>query len=439
MSGPSRRRMLGSATWATLQQIVTLGGTAISGIMLARVLTKEEFGIFSYATTVAGVGMTIMTAGLSSLAIKQFVQNPDRQRTTMTALVAIRELCAVVAYIVLLVVSLSSGTSEIIAVTAIALAVLFARAFDATEFWFQSRVESHKPAIVRITAVLLFLAIRLVLAISGADLVTFIFLYVAEAVVITIGLLLRYRVDKAGTGFGKVDPALIKSMMGQSWILLLAGIAAQVNSRGDIFVLQALLGSEAVGTYAAAARFSELFYFLPVVITTATFPALLATRKKEGETSVVYKKMLQRSYDLACWGGVAVAALVFFVGPPLITLLYGEEYATSGVILQVHVLALPLVFMAAVFSKWIVAEHLLLASLWRHSIGAALNIALNFLLIPQLGVIGAAYATVASYVVASYLSCFVGKRTRIAGIQMTLALVAPVRAVVHAVKSKGTP
>ncbi|MBX0301729.1 flippase [Cryobacterium sp. 1639] len=433
----SRGRILGSASWATMQQIVTLGGTAVSGVILARTLTVEQFGVFSYGTTLAGIGMTIMTAGLSGLAIKHLVESPNVQRSTMTALIVIREVCAAFAYVVLLLVSLSSGSEETVAVTAIALVVLFARAFDASEYWYQSRMESNKTAPIRIGVVLAFLAVRLLLAVNGANLTVFVVLYLLESVLVSAGLLLRYTLDKSSQGFGRLDSGIVSDLFSKSWILLLAGVAAQINTRSDIVILQALLGSESVGMYAAAARLSELFYFLPVVFMTATFPALLSTRRRFGERSAEYRAALQRSYDLACWAGVGIASVVLLLGPFALTVLYGEKYAAAGEILQIHVLVLPLVFMAAVFSKWIVAENLLVASLVRHALGGVLNVGLNFWLIPQIGLIGAAYATVISYAVASYVSCFIGSRTRVAGVQMSIALAAPVRFAAKILKERG--
>lgn len=423
----SRRNVLGSASWATLQQFVTLGATAVSGIVLARVLPVGDFGVFSYTTTLASMGMAIMAAGLSTLAVKYLAENANSQRAGMTALVLIREFFAVVAYLILLAVSITSGNSETVGLTALSLCVLFARAFDATEFWFQSRVESQKTAPVRIGVVLAFLVGRIAFALAGAELIVFVVLYVLESVVVSAGLLLRYLCDRDSQGFGQPRFEVARELLGKSWILLLAGIAAQVNSRGDVIVIQALLGSEEVGIYSAAARFSELFYFLPVVFMTATFPGLLATRRKFGEHSQRYRAALQKSYDMSCWVGIGIASAVFVLGPFVIDLVYGDRYSEAGSILQIHVLALPFVFMAAVFSKWIVAENLLLASLLRHGAGAVLNLALNFALIPVLGISGAALATIVSYVVAAYLSCFIGRRTRVAGLQMSLALVAPIR------------
>lgn len=423
----SRRRSVGSAMWATVQQFAVLGSTAISGIILTRTISVADFGVFSYATNLASIGTTVLTAGLAGLAIKAFVDGPQIAGRTMTALALIRELFAIVAFVVLLTVTLTASDPAITAATALALCVLFARALDASELWFQSRAESGRTAPVRISVVLTMLAVRFGMALAGADLREFLILYVIEGFVTSALLLVRYLTYPGSPRFARPDRATPKSLLSRSWILALSGVAAQVNSRGDIVIIQALLSSSAVGIYSAAARLSEMLYFLPAVFMTATFPRLLQVRKKFGSESRQYLRELQSSYDRACWAGIGIAVVLFFAGPPLLTFLYGEKYAASGAILQVHVLALPFVFMAAVFSKWIIAENLLIASLVRHGFGAALNIGLNFVLIPTMGVVGSAWATFGSYVIASYLSCFLTASTRPAGTQMTLALIYPLR------------
>lgn len=425
----SRRRSLSSAVWATAQQLVAVGSTAISGIILARVVPVADFGVFSYATSMASIGTTILTVGLAGLALKALVDDPARSGRTMTALSLIREVFAAVAFAALLSVSLSAGSATVTVATALALTVLFARAVDATEIWFQSRADSGKTAPIRISVVVVMLACRVLMALAGASLADFLILYVIEAFVTSALLLVRYLTFKGSPGYARPDARTPRDLLKKSWVLALSGVAGQVNSRGDVIVIQALLSSTAVGIYSAAARLSEMLYFLPAVFMTATFPRLLQIRKKHGHASVEYRRELQSSYDRACWAGIAIAIVLYFVGPPLLVLLYGAEYAASGAILQVHVLALPFVFMAAVFSKWIIAENLLLASLLRHGLGAALNIALNLALIPAMGILGSAVATAVSYLLASYLSCFLTKSTRSAGVMMTLALLFPIRLV----------
>lgn len=423
----SRRRALGSGAWATLQQFVTLGSTAVSGIILARVLSLADFGVFSYATSLAAMGSVVVTAGLSGLAIKVLVDDVSAQRRTMTALIVLREAFAVLAYLVLLGVSTTSGDPQTVSMTAVATVVLFARALDASEMWFQSRAESHKSATIRVSVVLVMLGVRLYLATIGADVLIFVLLYVAESVIISILLLSRYLLDRNSPRLAFPDIQTPRDLLGRSWLLALSSVAGQVNSRGDIIVIQAMLGSASVGIYSAAARLSEMTYFLPAVFMTATFPRLLQIRRKYGGQSEEYRRELQGSYDRACWTGIAIMAALVLLGPWGLQLIYGDRFAAAGQVLQVHALALPFVFMAAVFSKWIIAEDLLVASLVRHALGAGLNIGLNILLIPTMGIMGSAWATVASYFVASFLSCFATRSTRAPGWQMCLALAAPVR------------
>jgi O-antigen/teichoic acid export membrane protein len=433
---PERKTAVRSALWATGQQMVLMGSTAIFSIAVARSLTVAEFGAYSYATSLASLGMAVVSGGLGGLAIKAFIDDPDRQRHNMAALIGIREAFALLAYLGLVLISFTSGSSTVEEASAIALLVLFARAWDGIEYWYQSRLESQRTALVRITVVVFMLGVRLVAVFLGAPLEIFLVLYVVESVLIAIGFAVRFarHHDSPGLTLPRTEDA--KALLSRSWILLLSGIAGQIDLRADQVIIQALMGSTAVGIYAAAAKLSELTYFLPLVFMTATFPLLLDARKRHGGDSREYKQMLQRSYDQACWIGIGIMAVIWLVGPTLITLLYGHKYDAAGAVLRIHVLALPFVFMAAVFSKWILAEDHLMASLIRRVAGAVLNIALNFILIPHMGIEGAALATVVSYTVGSYLVCFVGRSMRPAGIQMTLALVAPVRLVIRTLRAR---
>lgn len=416
-----------SASWSTAQQFVTLASSAAVGILLARALSVSDFGLYSTAMSLTAMGTAVMSGGIASLGIKALLEDPDRQARTMSAFILLRESLTAVAFLVLVGVARTADVDATLP-TLIALTSLFARGFDATEIWFQSQVQMGAVARARIASVLAMLIVRVGFALTGASLTTFLVLYVVEAVISSCVVLLAYLRADGSPGLQRVSPRVSATLLAVSWPLLLAGLARQVNLRSDQVLLQALLGSSAVGTYAAAARLSELTYFLPMVFTTATFPALLAVRRQHGPDSPEYIRSLQRSYDSACWTGVAIAVGIFLVGPTLIDVLFGGRYAGAGAVLRIHVLALPFVFMAAVLAKWQVAEGLLRQALVRQTAGAIVNVALNLLLVPVLGIRGAAVATVVSYTTASYLFCFVGGRDmRQGGWQMTLALLLPFR------------
>ena len=77
----SRRRsrlILSNGTWSAAQQgITTIANSAIA-FLLVMVLPVHEYGVYSYATSLVTIAMTIMNAGLQGLAVKTLVNSPSR-------------------------------------------------------------------------------------------------------------------------------------------------------------------------------------------------------------------------------------------------------------------------------------------------------------------------------------------------------------------------
>jgi O-antigen/teichoic acid export membrane protein len=422
-----KRLALTNGLWASVQQGLFLGSNALLTVMLARTLTVGDYGTYTYAITVASFGLAIMTAGISSLGVKSLVGAAASAAVYVPSLIVIRELFALAGYVLILLLALVTDNSTSAIAVAFAGLVLFARALDAPEMWFSAEMRGGTPARIRIAVTAIFLGLRVAAFFAGASISVFVAAFVFESLAASTWILLRYLKTSASPGLARPSRQYSRRMLRSSWPLMLSSLANQVNLRGDVVVIQALTGSAAVGVYGVASRVSEIAFFLPVVFMNATFPLLLQTRKEFGQGSRQYLRFLQASYDRAFWLGCLISVLVLALGPTLVPLVFGERYTEAVPVLSIQVLACPFVFMAAVFSKWIVAEGTLWVSLVRHATAAGINIVLNIALIPPLGLRGAALATLASYVMASYLSCFLTKGTRLAGKQMTLAMIAPVR------------
>ncbi|QIR15113.1 polysaccharide biosynthesis C-terminal domain-containing protein [Shewanella aestuarii] len=115
------------------------------------------------------------------------------------------------------------------------------------------------------------------------------------------------------------------------------------------------------------------------------------------------------------------------VAPVLVPFLFGHDYLSVIAILQIHIWAGVFIFMRALFSKWLLIEDIPKYSLVTHGSGAVINLVLNILLIPSFGALGAAWATLISYSMASYLGLFISPKTRSMGILMSRSLLLPIR------------
>uniref|UniRef100_A0ACD5GNA0 Polysaccharide biosynthesis C-terminal domain-containing protein n=1 Tax=Desertifilum tharense IPPAS B-1220 TaxID=1781255 RepID=A0ACD5GNA0_9CYAN len=90
--------------------------------------------------------------------------------------------------------------------------------------------------------------------------------------------------------------------------------------------------------------------------------------------------------------------------------------------LSIHIWAALFTFFGWSKGVWIVTEGQTLFALVATSLGAVMNVALNFWLIPQYREIGAAIATVISYGFTDYVMCFIYPPTRRLAWIMTKAL-----------------
>lgn len=412
--------------WHTAQQAAVLGGNAITAVLLIRTLDLADYGVYAYATALSAFGIAVMTAGLSGLAVRELVAHREDNATLLTCFVLVREFFALTAFVALVAISLSSGGSVTVAATAVACSSLLGRAFDAPELWFASTMQTRRTAVIRIGVALSLFAVKVAAVLAGAPLFVFLSLFAIEPLIGSVLVVRAYRRTPHNPGWARPDRARIGALLRSSFPLILSGFANQLNLRSDIVLIQLVLGSSGVAVYAAGARISELAYFLPVAFMTASLPVLVSLRAEHGPESGPYREFLGRAYARAFWLGVLVAAVVALVGPPTVRILFGAEYADAATVIRWHVLACPFVFMAAVFSKWIIAEDQLWQSVLRHSCGAAVNIVLNLVLLPRYGVAAAALATAVSYIVASYLSCFLTRSGRVAGRDMTRAIAFPV-------------
>jgi O-antigen/teichoic acid export membrane protein len=197
-----------------------------------------------------------------------------------------------------------------------------------------------------------------------------------------------------------------------------------VNLKVDQIMLKWMSGNRDVGYYAVAVTLSEAWYFIATAIVTSVFPSLIEDRKAN---RAVYQKRLQKIFDILFLLALAVAVIVTIFSRLLVKTLYGDVYLYSANILTIHVWAGLFAFMRQLFSRWLIMEGLLKYSLFSHGFGAFLNVILNALLIPRLGGIGAAIATLFSYAGSSYLALFLSRPTRPIAYMMSRSLFSPFR------------
>jgi polysaccharide transporter, PST family len=210
-----------------------------------------------------------------------------------------------------------------------------------------------------------------------------------------------------------------KELLRDCWPFLLSGFAITIYMKIDMVMLGEMTGSREAGVYAVALRLSEPWYLIPVAIVGSAFPNLLKARQNQQAYAVQLGKVFRALAATA----YAIAIPITLLSEVLIDLLFGGSYAGAGPVLAVHIWACHAVFLGVAYNSWVTAENLGVHTLVATAAGAALNIALNWVLIPLAGALGAAIATVIAYWFVVFVVPLASSRTRSMSVLLLRALV----------------
>jgi O-antigen/teichoic acid export membrane protein len=200
----------------------------------------------------------------------------------------------------------------------------------------------------------------------------------------------------------KINKNQVNLLLKDSWPLILSSVMVTLYVKVDQVMLGNMSNVKAVGNYAAAIRFSEVWYFIPVIICSSLFPYILQAKQRDQEE---YYRRLQQLYDFMIWLSLLIGLFVTFSAGFSVDKLLGSEFQQSAEILMWHIWAAPFVFLGVALNQWLMAENLTKFSFASTVLGAISNILLNLVLIPTYEGIGAAIATLISYAIAGYFSC----------------------------------
>jgi PST family polysaccharide transporter len=297
-------------------------------------------------------------------------------------------------------------------------------AFSGINFYFESIVQAKYASSVRIVSSILAALAKVWAVVTHQDLTTIVIIFSAEFTLTALLFLCAYQFKARSLKWWRWNGTIAKEMLQRCGYLIFSSVFAMVYLKLDQVMLGQMTSMEEVGQYAIAARLSEVWVFVPTALVASAYPAIA---KLYQDKSPNYQKQLQQSNDILFGLSLSLAIVVQLFGTWLITLIFGDKYADAAVILQIHIWSSVFIFMRTLASRWLILEDLVKFSLYSHIAGALVNVVFNYLLIPEFGAIGAAYATLISYASAGWLIFYVNRKTRLIGNIMTRSLLFPLR------------
>ena len=407
---PGFRKYFTNTSWLLGEKILRMGVSLFVGIYVARFLGPEKFGLLSYALGFVMLFGTIASFGLNEILVRELLQEKTQIKELLSTAFFIRVFgFLMMGCIIIFALQFTNDDKYThLMITIITLSIFF-QSFNVIDCYFQSQVQSKYVVIVQFIQLLITSLIKIFLIINNATLIWFAIVFLIDQALLAILLLSIYRWKKEWFSVFSVRWKLAKQLFTNAWPLIFSGMMVSIYMKIDLIMIKEMLDAKAVGIYAAAVKLCEVLYFLPVVVMSSLFPAVVEARKKD---LIVYRKQVYRIYEIMIGATAIVAIITTFLADWIVNILYGSIYQEAATILQIYIWAFVFVSLGVVSSKYLVAENLEIYAMYRSILGAIINITLNWYLIPIYGIKGAAIATLITQIFVAYLFLFCFQSTR---------------------------
>lgn len=374
----------------------TLSLTFVFYIILARLLGPEEYGIFSAATALGGILCFFFQFGLPTLIGREVAADPiEGPKSTVKFLfLELLNSIPVLLFLLPIVRLLGFEGKGIIVCYLVALAEICRSAKLTLRGVFRGmgefRTETVSVALERSFVIL----VSGVVLLFTRDLVLVVTAFVLGRVLDVFGLL--YYLSRKAHIFSPINLKSLWQSLRIAYPFALSGVLLILYYQIDLLMLQKLSTEAETGFYGAAYKIIEIFSALPRVVFLVTFTKFARCYAKEPEK---LPREIYKSVRLLLAAVLPVLVIGGFCQAFLVEKLYGEAFLASINCLAILIPSLGIKMFGNFVQYFLesTGREKYLPPLLLSTV--IVNIIANAILIPQIGAIGAAVATLLSEIV----------------------------------------
>lgn len=386
--------------WLVAERGLQLLFGIVSVAMMARAVGPEGFAEFQYAQSLVLIASSIALICGNEVVVPRLVadQALAAQHKLLAHVYGLREIAAVVGYVLLVaVVALTEEDRTIVLVViVVGIPMLVREPFGAVRTWLQARTDS-RPGVVYGMVGLAFRVIAISALYLGAidSAPTFAWVFAVESMLVA-ALLVRYYRQHSSRGAVRFDWPLARKLLRDGTVFWVGIVLMLCAKRVDQLLLKPHISLFELGGYSASMQILDNFMMLSAILASSLAPLTIYAQPTLAR---VRRNVLRATVGMVALGA-AGGAVIAFCSPWIIELIYGDHYEAAAGLLRLSSMASGLVFADAALSllviylrkpNWLVEKWLLVLSTM---------IAVDLVTIPAHGALGAVYGYIAGNVVA---------------------------------------
>jgi O-antigen/teichoic acid export membrane protein len=361
-------------------------------VVAGRSLGEVEFGKFSFALMLGTIFETLMDFGFHQVIIREVARDRARARDLLGHTLAIKLLWAGGGLVALLVTATVLRSEWDVRVACYVIGgSLVMRSYMLTIRGVLQGLERFgwdSFVVLADRLILVILGTGALVAGTGLRGLTISFVVARGLALVVAASLTRMQLGGIGMRFDRaVWRELHRSALPLGFFIVVLNLYSYVDS----VMLGVMRGDAETGIYAAAYKTYEGLSYFPSIIAAVLTPRLSRLFVAD---KAAHRRLALLGTAASAAMAVAVATPAFLFAMPLITTIFGPQFAPAAAPFRVLCAGLPFVFAIWVLHATAISvnkERLLVKAAVT---GLVVNLAVNFYAIPRAGGLGAAVATV---------------------------------------------
>ena len=379
-----------NASWIIACRIVQAVFALIINMLTARYLGPSNYGLITYASSIVAFVIPLMQLGLSNILVQEIVNDPEREGTILGTSMLLSFCSSVCCIIGVTAFALFANPNEPVTILVCFLysLMLIFQALDLIKYWFQAKLLSKYTSIVSLCAYLAVSLYKIFLLVTAKNVFWFALSNAFDYALISISIIIIY--FKLGGQRFSFSLQLGKELFSRSKHYIFSSMMVTIFAQTDKIMLKHMIDESATGYYGAAVACAGMMSFVFAAIIDSFRPAIFEGRKL---SESVFTHRLAVLYSIIIYFSLAQSVVITILSGVIIRVIYGTAYAPSARALQIVVWYTTFSYLGSVRNIWILASNLQ-KHLWKINLSGALaNILLNAVLIPVIGINGAALAS----------------------------------------------
>lgn len=404
-----QNRLLSNMGWMVGGKVFQMFFSLFIGMFTARLLGPKNYGVIGYVTSYVAFFSSLCTLGLNGIIVKEFVKYPEKQGELLYSAIVLRIVSSFLSIIAIMgIMIVTHGKDRTILGIAFLLSIsLLFGAFDIINYWYQSKLLSKIPVILTSTAYLIVAIYKIIILVLQKEVIWFAFATTLDMVLIAVFLMIsyfRYQGQKL-----KFSVSTAKSLLQQSYHFILSGVMVAVFAQTDKIMIGQMLNTTEVGLYSVAITICGLWSFIPAAIIDSVRPVIMEAK---GKDESIYNKRMKQLYAAIIWMSIFYGIFISVFARWIVIILYGKQYLGAIGPLRIAVWYCAFSYLGAAKNIWLISENKQKYEKWFTLAGAVVNVGLNMMFIPILGIKGAAIATLVTQIITNFVLPSIPSATR---------------------------